>query len=283
MKTFLLIFLILFSSDIIQAQEINEMDDNKIYRFVQKQAVPKQEMSAFLQAFTNEFNPLVIPPKYDEISFKLQFVVEKNGLLSNAEIKGNEHAYGYIGEIIRVLKMMPAWKPAEKNGKIVRSFHTVPITLRFPMRNVDKALLDKAILERTVSTDYFEFECSCKLINSSTNQYNKVKEFSYSTADNSTFYSITIKEILLSNTTHHLNIIKTDAALKKTAIKEVDYKSYKALEGYFSVNSNEVMYYNNTIYFIAGTYLINITVISTNAQISKFNFADLKRTFKLKI
>lgn len=36
------------------------------------------------------------------------------------------------------------------------------------------------------------------------------------------------------------------------------------------------------IIFIAGNYLITITVISTNEQISKFNFADLKQTFKLK-
>jgi len=192
MKTFLLIFLILFSFFEIQAQESNEMNDDKVYRFVQQKAEPKQGMFKFLQAFTSQFNSLVIPPKFDEISFKLKFVVEKNGTLSNIEIEENEHAYAYIEEIIRVLKKAPTWKPAENNGKIVRSFHVIPVKLRFPLRSVDTALLEKAILERTVSTEYFEFECNCKLINSNSNQYNKVKEFAYNTSDNNV-YGIILK------------------------------------------------------------------------------------------
>ncbi len=277
------IFCVLLSSTIIQAQEVKEMDDDKVYRFVQKKAEPKQGMSRFLQAFSNQFNSLVIPPKFDEISFKLKFVIEKNGTLSNIEIEENEHAYAYVEEIIRVLKLMPAWQPAENKGNVVRSVHVVPIKLRFPMRNVDKALLDKAILERTVSTEYFEFECNCKLINSNTNQYNKVKEFAYNTADNNVFYSITLKEILLSNTENHFDLIKADAEKQKATINEVDYKTYQALECNFVVHGNESTFYYNTLYFIAGNNLINITVISTNEQISKFNFADLKQTFKLKI
>ena len=283
MKTLLIIFCILFSSATIQAQEINEMDDDKVYRFVQKKAEPKQGMSKFLQAFTSQFNSLVIPPKFDEISFKLKFVIEKNGTLSNIEIEENEHAYAYIEEIIRVLKKTPAWKPAENNGKIVRSVHVIPVKLRFPLRSVDKALLDKAILERTVSTDYFQFECNCKLINSNTNQYNKVKEFAYNTEDNNVFYSITLKEIPLSNTENHFDLIKADVEKQNATINEVDYKTYKALESNFVVNGNESAFYNNVLHFIAGNYLITITVISANEQISKFNFADLKQTFKLKI
>ncbi|SRR5690606_20227017 len=265
------------------AQESNEVDPDKVYRFVQKKAEPRQGMFKFLQAFTSEFNSLVIPPKFDEISFKLKFIIEKNGTLSTIEIEENEHAYAYIEEIIRVLKKAPAWKPAEIKGKIVRSVHVVPIKLRFPMRNVDKALLEKSILERTVSTEYFQFECNCKLINSNTNQYNKVKEFAYNTADNSVFYSITLREILLANVENHFDIIKANAEKQNATTNTVDYKNYKALESNFVVQGNESKFYNNTIHFIAGNYLINITVISTNEQISKFNFADLKQTFKLRI
>ena len=283
MKIFLIIFCILFSSAKIQAQEVNESDDEKVYKFVQKKAEPKQGMFQFLQAFTNEFNSLVIPPKFDEISFKLKFVIEKNGTLSNIEIEENEHAYAYVEEIIRVLKLMPAWQPAENKGNVVRSAHSVPIKLRFPMRSVDKALLEKAILERTVSTEYFQFECNCKLINSNTNQYNKVKEFAYNTADNNVFYSITLKEILLSNTENHFDLIKADTEKQNATINEVDYKTYRALESNYIVNGSEGAFYNNVLHFIAGNYLITITVISTNEQISKFNFADLKQTFKLKI
>ena len=129
MKAFLFIFLILFSFLKIQAQESIGIDDGKVHRFVQQKAEPKQGMSNFLQAFTSQFNSLVIPPKFDEISFKLKFVVEKDGTLSNIEIEENEHAYAYIEEIIRVLKKTPKWKPAELEDKIVRMNFTLPIKI----------------------------------------------------------------------------------------------------------------------------------------------------------
>lgn len=121
------------------------------------------------------------------------------------------------------------------------------------------------------------------MINSSTNQYNKVKEFAYNTADNNVFYSITLKEILLSNTENHFDLIKADAEKQNATINEVDYKTYQALESNYIVNGSEGAFYNSVLHFIADNYLITITVISTNEQISKFNFADLKQTFKLKL
>jgi len=89
-------------------------------------------------------------------------------------------------------------------------------------------------------------------------------------------------EILLTNTENHFDLIKADSEKQNATINEVDYKTYRALESNYIVNGNDSKFYNNTLYFIAGNYLITITVISTNEQISKFNFADLKQTFKLK-
>lgn len=238
-----------------------------MYTFVQEKAQPKGGDTVFLQTFANEFNSLVVPPKFDEISFKLKFVIEKNGKISNIELKENEDAYAYYTEIVRVLNKIAVWKPAKNNGYLVRSYRIIPIRLRFPMRSVDQVLLEKAILERTVSTEYFQFECNCKLINSSTNQYNKVKEFAYNTADNSVFYSITLREILIANVENHFDIIKANAEKQNATTNAVDYKNYQALESNFAVNGNENTFYNNTIHFIAGNYLINITVISTNEQI----------------
>lgn len=88
---------------------------------------------------------------------------------------------------------------------------------------------------------------------------------------------------MLANVENHFDIIKANAEKQNATTNAVDYKNYQALESNFAVNGNENTFYNNTIHFIAGNYLINITVISTNEQISKFNFADLKQTFKLKI
>lgn len=282
MKNILLVafsFFVVFQS---KAQETNQIDDARIYRLVDEKAEPKEGLSTFLSVFANEFNTLVIPPKSDEISFKLKFVVEKNGALSNIEISENEYASAYYEELIRVLKTMPAWKPAEHNGAIVRTIYTLPIKLRFPMRNVDTALLDKAILERTISNHYFEFECNCKLINQSTNRYNKVKEFSYNTLDNNVFYSFALNEIVLNNEEHYFNVIKANAVKQNATINEIDYKSSKALESNFVIYSKDTAYYNNILYFVVGKYLISINVISTNEQISKYSFTDLKKTFKLK-
>ena len=280
---FLLTVFTFFSVCYLTAQQNSTINEDKVYRFVQKKAEPEIGLSNFSSAFANEFNSLVVPPKSDEISFKLKFIIEKNGTLSNIEIKENEQAYTYINEVTRVLSTISTWNPAEIKGKKVRSFYVMPIKLRFPMRNVDKALLEKSILERTISNQYFEFECNCKLLNNSTNRYGEVKEFSYNTSDNNVFYSITLKEIILHSEQHYFNIIKVDAEKQNATISEVDYKNYEALESNFAIHTQENTYYNNTLYFVAGKYLINITVISANEQISKFNFADLKQTFKLKI
>jgi len=281
-KNILLVAFSFFVVFQLKAQEKNQIDDARIYRLVDEKAEPKEGLSTFLSVFANEFNSLIVPPKSDEISFKVKFVVEKNGALSNIEISENEDASAYYEEIVRVLKTMPAWKPAEHNGAIVRTIYTLPIKLRFPMRNVDTALLDKAILERTISNQYFEFECNCKLINESTNRYNKVKDFSYNTLDNNVFYSFALNEIVLNNEEHYFNVIKANAVKQNATIKEIDYKSSKALESNFVIYSKDTAYYNNILYFVVGKYLISINVISTNEQISKYSFTDLKKTFKLK-
>ncbi|MBA5792896.1 hypothetical protein H1R17_06520 [Flavobacterium sp. xlx-214] len=284
MKSTVLIICFLFLKLQVIAQEIKQVDeDDKVYSFVQRTAEPRNGMMNFLQNFSNEFNSLVIPPKQDEISFKLKFIVEKNGSFSNVEIIDNQEAYPYYEEIIRVLKKTSFWKPAENNNKIVRSYHVIPIKLRFPMRNVDKVLLEKAILERTISNEYFDFECNCKLINKSTNGYYKVKEFSYNTPHSDIFYSISLKEIDLNDLNHYFDVIKIDANKKNAAIKEVTYKGFKALETEFVINNKENSYYNYTLSYAANNYLIKINVISTNKQVSKYNFEDLKQTFRLKI
>jgi protein TonB len=56
-----------------------------------------------------------------------EFVVEKDGSLSNVKaVKGIGH--GCDEEVVRVIKSLPAeWKPGEKNGKIVRTKFTLPI------------------------------------------------------------------------------------------------------------------------------------------------------------
>jgi TonB family protein len=55
----------------------------------------------------------------------VQFVVEKDGSLTNFEIVRGVHPL-LDEEVLRVVKMMPKWKPGEKLGKPVRVQYRMP-------------------------------------------------------------------------------------------------------------------------------------------------------------
>ncbi|TAF32113.1 MAG: energy transducer TonB [Cytophagales bacterium] len=56
----------------------------------------------------------------------LQFIVEKNGSIDNVKVL-KSLGYGCDAEAIRVVKMMPRWTPAQKNGNVIRSEFTITI------------------------------------------------------------------------------------------------------------------------------------------------------------
>jgi len=59
----------------------------------------------------------------------VRFVVEKNGKITNPKLlKGI--GSGCDEEAIRVIAMMPKWKPGAHNGKVVRCYHTLPIAFQ---------------------------------------------------------------------------------------------------------------------------------------------------------
>ncbi|HZW63554.1 MAG TPA: energy transducer TonB, partial [Flavobacteriaceae bacterium] len=65
----------------------------------------------------------------NEISIRLRFVVEKDGSFTDIQVVGAD-PHGAGREAIRVLRSMPKWKPAQHNGKTVRSSFTLPIKIR---------------------------------------------------------------------------------------------------------------------------------------------------------
>ena len=56
----------------------------------------------------------------------ISFVVEMDGSISNIEIRRGQHEI-LNNEAIRVVKMMPIWKPGSVRGKTVRTRYTLPI------------------------------------------------------------------------------------------------------------------------------------------------------------
>ena len=59
----------------------------------------------------------------------VQFVVDKDGSISNPEVVRGVDAY-LDKEAIRVISGMPKWKPGVQNGKKVRVKYTVPVVFR---------------------------------------------------------------------------------------------------------------------------------------------------------
>lgn len=71
--------------------------------------------------------------KKDDVSSRvsLEFIIEKDGSLSNIKVlKCTEPGYGFEDESIRVLGIMPNWKPGKQNGYPVRTRFIIPITYR---------------------------------------------------------------------------------------------------------------------------------------------------------
>jgi protein TonB len=59
----------------------------------------------------------------------LIFVIEKDGTIGNIKVI-KELGDGCTEEAIRVVKMMPIWKPGLKNGQVVRVNFTLPIKFK---------------------------------------------------------------------------------------------------------------------------------------------------------
>ena len=57
----------------------------------------------------------------------IQFVVNKNGKISEITPLTN-HGYGMEQEVMRILRVSPAWSPAIQDGKMVNAYRKQPIT-----------------------------------------------------------------------------------------------------------------------------------------------------------
>ncbi len=64
----------------------------------------------------------------------IQFTVEKDGSITDIEVVRSVGHPSFDKEAVRVIKMMPKWKPGSQNGTIVRCKYTVPVT--FKLKNI---------------------------------------------------------------------------------------------------------------------------------------------------
>lgn len=122
MKTVFIIFLILIMQS---AWAQTSKDSSKVYTFV-------EEQPCFLDSITNECSTEALRKaiglniSLSEKDFQwwecekvnLEFIVEKDGHLSNFEIKKGGECLGE--QVIKFLQNGPKWKPGRQNGALVR-------------------------------------------------------------------------------------------------------------------------------------------------------------------
>jgi periplasmic protein TonB len=114
--------------------------DSQIYEFVGTPAEYPGGMEALYKYLANEIAyPNEAKDKGIQGKVYVKFVIEKDGSVGEIQIinKGQAHP-SLETESFRVISLMPKWTPATNEGKIVRSWFTIPINFTLHDGKVDK-------------------------------------------------------------------------------------------------------------------------------------------------
>ena len=125
MKKLFLIMLLAFVS--VNAYSQSDDADNDVYNMVDQSAKFQDGYNSIIK-FVQENIKFPAEAKENNVNGKLMLsvVVEKDGSLSNITVKKGL-GYGLDEEIVRIIKMMPKWQPAQHKGKTVRQSQTILI------------------------------------------------------------------------------------------------------------------------------------------------------------
>lgn len=111
-------------------EKSDETDYDQIYTSVQVQAVPPGGMNAFRKYIASSFRlPEVSEKTLGTIIVK--FVVWDDGSIRDINIiKENPVGLGLGKEAVRVLTNSAKWTPGQYNGKSIKQYYTIPISLQ---------------------------------------------------------------------------------------------------------------------------------------------------------
>ena len=125
MKKLFLIMLLAFVS--VNAYSQSDDADNDVYNMVDQSAKFQDGYNSIIK-FVQENIKFPAEAKENNVHGKLMLsvVVEKDGSLSNITVKKGL-GYGLDEEIVRIIKMMPKWQPAQHKGQTVRQTQTIVI------------------------------------------------------------------------------------------------------------------------------------------------------------
>lgn len=112
-----------------------QQEESDIVDFPDVEASFYGGLTAMKKYFSENLHyPTEVVEKNEQGRVYLEFIVEKDGSISNTRVKrGVSDAIDR--EAIRLIKNMPKWKPAEKDGEVVRSMCTIPINFVLTEKN----------------------------------------------------------------------------------------------------------------------------------------------------
>ena len=115
------------ASTAVNANATNQKS-HKVYEMVEEMPMfpgGQKEMMAFLSK-TTKYPPEAVKKKIQGRCL-VQFIVEKDGSISNVRVMSKVHPL-LDAEAIRVVKSMPRWMPGRLTGKPVRVKFNLPVT-----------------------------------------------------------------------------------------------------------------------------------------------------------
>lgn len=116
---------VVFEEPVVEAPSENE--DDKIFYAVEQQAEFPGGMQAMMKFLRNNIKyPASAKRMGIEGKVFVKFIVDKEGGISGMEVMKGINA-DLDKEAMRVIKLMPPWKPGKQNGRAVKSQFVLPV------------------------------------------------------------------------------------------------------------------------------------------------------------
>ena len=130
---FALISVSMLAQDSVSAADAADASDYGDVIYVVTETMPEfpggmQEMMRFINE--NIVYPVEAAQKGIQGRAICQFVVEKDGSISNVVVIRSSGDRDLDNEAIRVVQSMPQWKPGKQRGVPVRVQYTIPVSFR---------------------------------------------------------------------------------------------------------------------------------------------------------
>lgn len=104
--------------------------ESPIFRYVEQMPEPGYNINEYLGG------KIKYPPSARKMRLqgraKINFVVDTDGYITDVESISPETDILFLLEAIRVVQMMPPWKPGSQNGQPVKVYYTLPINFKLP-------------------------------------------------------------------------------------------------------------------------------------------------------